>query len=106
MIRKLVMTVSILALVPFAVTAAEDDSEYGVFVDKPGVEEAYAYCSACHSERLVAQNGLTRDGWIELMEWMVDEQEMDPVEEPDYKRVLDYLTKNYGIDRPNFPKNK
>lgn len=82
--------------------AAEGD--YGVLVDKPGVEEAYAYCAACHSERLVAQQGLTRERWESLLEWMVEEQGMAELEEPDRSIVLDYLSEQYGPDRPNFPR--
>jgi cytochrome c len=79
--------------------------EYGFFAVAEGVDEAYAYCTACHSERLVAQQGLDRHDWIELLEWMVEEQSMAEIEEPDLSIVLDYLTTNYNIDRPNFPKN-
>jgi cytochrome c len=83
----------------------EEPPEYGVFAVADGVDEAYAYCSACHSERLVAQQGLDRADWIEVLEWMVDEQSMAKIEEPDLSIVLDYLTTNYNIDRPNFPRN-
>lgn len=77
--------------------------EFGVLFVADGVEETYAYCTACHSDRLVAQQGLTRDGWAELIEWMVDDQGMAELEEPDYTIVLDYLSANYNTDRPNFP---
>ncbi|MBE7636496.1 aldehyde dehydrogenase [Sneathiella sp. P13V-1] len=87
-----------------AFASGDSDSEYGVLIDKPGAEETFIYCSACHSERIVAQQGLDRKGWIELLQWMVDEQEMDPIEEPDYSLVIDYLSKHYNLDRPNFPK--
>ena len=83
----------------------EGEAEFGVLVVETGVEETFIYCAACHSERIVAQQGLTRDGWIGLLEWMVDEQEMDVIEEPDYTLIVDYLARNYGGDRPNFPRN-
>ncbi|WP_206057287.1 hypothetical protein [Nitratireductor sp. XY-223] len=86
-------------------SAGDDDYEYGILVDDAGVEETFIYCTACHSERIVAQQGITRDGWVEMLEWMVDEQEMEEIEEPDYTLVVDYLAKNYGVDRPNFPTN-
>lgn len=91
-----------LVTAPFTLSAQED-SKYGVLVEGKGAEETYTYCSACHSERLVAQQGLTREGWSELMQWMVEEQGMAPIQEPDRTRILDYLAKNYGPDRPNFP---
>lgn len=75
----------------------------GVLVDEEGAEETYAYCTACHSERIVAQQGLTRADWEELLEQMVEENGMNPIEEPDLGRVLAYLATHYGPDRPNFP---
>lgn len=78
--------------------------DLGVLVAGEGVEETYAYCTACHSERIVAQQGLTRSDWDELLEQMVEENGMSPIEEPDLGRVLDYLAIHYGVDRPNFPK--
>ena len=77
--------------------------DLGVLVAGAGAEEAYAYCTACHSERIVAQQGLTRTDWEELLEQMVEENGMNPIGEPDLGRVLDYLAANYGPDRPNFP---
>jgi cytochrome c len=96
-----------LANAPGAEAAAsvpdDEDRDYGVLVDAPGVEKTFAYCTACHSEMIVAQQGKTRKHWAELLEWMVEEQGMTPIEEPDLSVVLDYLAANYGEDRPNFP---
>ena len=75
----------------------------GVLIAAQGAEETYAYCTVCHSERIVAQQGLTRPDWDELLEQMVEENGMNPIGEPDLGRVLDYLAANYGPDRPNFP---
>ena len=77
--------------------------DLGVLVAGEGAGETHAYCTVCHSERIVAQQGLTRADWEELLEQMVEENGMNPIEEPDLGRVLDYLTTNYGPDRPNFP---
>ena len=76
----------------------------GVLVAGEGAEETHAYCTACHSERIVAQQGLTRTDWEELLEQMVEENGMTPIEEPDLGRVLSYLAAHYGPDRPNFPR--
>ena len=79
--------------------------DLGVLVAGEGAWETHAYCSVCHSERIVAQQGLTRADWEELLEQMVEEHGMSPVEEPDLGRVLGYLTANYGPDRPNFSRH-
>ncbi len=93
------------AAAPAAAEAVEEEYEFGILFDAPGVEETYYACSACHSEMIVAQQGLTRDGWIELFEWMVEDQGMSEIEEPDLTIILDYLSEHYGEDRPNFPGN-
>ena len=91
------------AAAPAAPSPARD---LGLLVAGEGAAETHAYCTACHSERIVAQQGLTRPDWDELLEQMVEEHEMAPIEEPVRARVLDYLAMNYGIDRPNFPRPK
>ncbi|MEP3246900.1 MAG: aldehyde dehydrogenase [Sneathiella sp.] len=101
---KSVAFAAMVSLAVFPAVAAEEEPEFGLLVEKPGVEETHAYCSACHSERIVAQQGLTRKDWAELLEWMIEEQEMELIEEPDYTIILDYLDKHYNTDRPNFPR--
>ena len=75
----------------------------GVLVAGDGATETYAYCIACHSERLVAQQGLTREGWEEVIVLMMEEHGMAPIESPSLQRVLGYLSTHYGPDRPNYP---
>ena len=75
----------------------------GVLVSGEGAAETYAYCIICHSERLVAQQGLTRQGWEEVVELMVEEHGMAPIASPVLDRVLGYLSTHYGPDRPNYP---
>ena len=85
-------------------TAPSPARDLGLLVAGEGAFETHAYCTACHSERIVAQQGLTRPDWDELLEQMVEEHEMTAIEEPDRARVLDYLAAHYGTDRPNFPR--
>jgi cytochrome c len=87
-------------------TAKQTPANIGKLFRAPGAQKTFMYCSACHSERIVTQQGLTKSDWQELLEWMVDEQGMDEISEPDYTTVINYLSTNYGIDRPNFPNNK
>lgn len=77
--------------------AVED--ELGGIPVAPGAEETYYTCAACHSFLLVAQQGLSRESWEETLDWMVEEQEMEPLDEPDRKLIVDYLTKYFGTDR-------
>ena len=87
-----------------ATNAVGEESEYGLLVEAPGVEETFIYCTACHSEMIVAQQGKSRKGWDDLFGWMVEEQGMEKIPEPDRSLILDYLEAHYNIDRPNFPR--
>ena len=86
---------------------AEESPEFGILKAADGVEATFYACTACHSEMIVAQQGLSRDHWDELLEWMVDEQGMSEIDEPDRTEILDYLAAHYNEDRPNFhlPRN-
>lgn len=85
---------------------AETDTgaDYGRLVDAPGAEETFIYCTACHSEMIVAQQGKTREHWEDLFVWMREEQGMADIPEPERTKILDYLEANYNEDRPNFPR--
>lgn len=86
-----------------AETAEPAEADYGILFVAPGVEVTHAYCTACHSEMIVAQQGKSRQHWADLFEWMVEEQGMAEIDEPDRSVILDYLEANYNEDRPNFP---
>jgi cytochrome c2 len=64
-----------------------------------GAEETYYTCSACHSIRLVRQQGLTRAAWDELIDWMIEEQDMSELEAEERKLILNYLSTYYNIDQ-------
>ncbi len=81
----------------FADTEKDELAKIGLPPDK-GRDEVEAYCGACHSLRLVVQQGLSRSDWEELLVWMVEEQEMEPLGAEDRKLVLDYLSKHVSIE--------
>jgi len=63
-----------------------------------GRDEVEAYCGACHSLKLVVQQGLSKDAWDELLVYMIEEHEMEPMARTDRKLVLDYLSKHLSIE--------
>ena len=65
----------------------------------PGREDVFYACKSCHSLMLVQQQGLSRERWDDTLEWMVEEQGMNPIEdEATRDRILDYLAAHYGSD--------
>lgn len=79
-------------------------SSWGVLHDAEGAAETFAFCTGCHSEHIVAQQGLKREDWDDLFTYMVDEHGMAPIPDPFKTKILDYLSAHYGPDRPHFPK--
>ncbi len=77
--------------------------DVGALYPAEGAGVTYDYCATCHSEMLVAQQGQTREGWDDLLQWMVEEQGMQPIPEEDRETILDYLAEHYNTDRPHFP---
>lgn len=81
-----------------AVAASEDDADkWQGLQPGSGREDVFYRCSACHSLMIVKQQGLSRSRWDELLEWMVEEQGMAPIEDEATRgRVLDYLSTHFG----------
>lgn len=68
------------------------DEESGLIIDH-GFLEVKMQCGACHSTRLVAQNKFSRQGWIEVIRWMQEKQNLWDLGEMEVI-ILDYLEKN------------
>jgi len=84
--------------------AEEPDADFALLAAGSGKQETYDNCAGCHSIKLVAQQGMNKAEWLETIEWMVDEQGMDPLDGSLNELIVDYLATHYGRDRPNFPK--
>jgi hypothetical protein len=70
------------------------DSETGLIID-PGYAHIKAHCIACHSPKLVVQNRMSWETWLETIRWMQKKQGLWPLGAAE-KPILDYLAKNYG----------
>ena len=77
--------------------------DVGTLHPMPGAQITYDYCTACHSEMIIAQQGQTREGWDEILVWMVEEMGMVELEAVDRDKILDYLGEYYNPDRPYAP---
>lgn len=60
-----------------------------------GLEIVRAHCSGCHSVKLVTQNRMSRDNWLQTIRWMQKTQGLWPLGEHE-KTILDYLEKYYS----------
>lgn len=80
------------------------DADLVLLPDGTGRQETYDGCASCHSIKLVVQQGMNKAEWLETIEWMVDEQGMEPLADDLNELITEYLATHFGRDRPNFPK--
>lgn len=85
---------------PAGIAAGAAEDLHGGLPAGPGREETFDACSPCHSIRLVVQQRLTREDWNEVLDDMVAEHDMPEIEEPERKRILDYLGARLGRHVP------
>jgi len=58
----------------------------------PNRDDAFYFCTACHSFKIVAAQRMSRERWDESLDWMVERHNMPKVEGEDRKKILDYLS--------------
>lgn len=74
---------------------AKTDPDTGMLI-APGWEITRAHCTACHSARLVTQNGGDREAWADIIKWMQDTQGLWVLDDATLNTILTYLSENYG----------
>lgn len=63
-----------------------------MYPDAPNREDTFYFCIACHSFKIVAQQGLSRERWDEVLSWMTERHKMPDVQGEDREKILDYLS--------------
>lgn len=61
------------------------------YPDGPNRENTFYFCTACHSFKIVAAQGMSRERWDESLTWMVDRHKMPDVQGEERNKILDYL---------------
>ncbi|TVQ57468.1 MAG: aldehyde dehydrogenase [Rhodobacteraceae bacterium] len=84
------------ALALAGAAAAEDD--YGGLPEGEGREWVYFSCQHCHSLRTVTNQRFSRRVWDEVLDWMVEEQGMVPLDPEIRAEILDYLAEALGAE--------
>ena len=67
--------------------------------DGPDADSVRAHCSICHSPDYIEMNSpfLKRAGWEAEVGKMIKVMGA-PIPEKDVPRIVDYLTRNYGVE--------
>jgi mono/diheme cytochrome c family protein len=77
------------------VQANPDNEAPDVLPPGDGREEAFYACTACHSTALIRRSGLSRAAWDGLMDWMVEKQNMTPLDPAQRTLIVDYLAQAF-----------
>ncbi len=75
---------------------AEQQEEETVLAEGEGRSEVFGYCTACHNTALIRRSAFTRERWDELMDWMTEKHNMNPIEGEFRDTIVDYLAQHYG----------
>ncbi len=82
---------ALVALVALASPAFADERGIDDFPEGKGREETANLCAACHSGRLVSQQGMSRAQWDETLDVMTERHKMPKIEGDERTLILDYL---------------
>ena len=82
---------ALLAICVLASPALADERGIEDFPAGKGREETANYCAACHSGRIVSQQGLSRALWDETLDIMTERHKMPKLEGEERTLILDYL---------------
>jgi len=88
-VRSLLL--SAIVAVALAGAARADDRGLEDFPDGKGREETANLCAACHSGRIVSQQGMSRAQWDETLDVMTERHKMPKIEGEERALILDYL---------------
>ena len=65
------------------------------YPEHPNRDDAFYFCAACHSFKVVAAQSMSRERWDESLTWMVKRHNMPDVQGEDRGKILDYLEKAF-----------
>ena len=96
---KILASAAASLLVAASTAAAAADESRIHLKDAPDVATVRAACSVCHSSDYIEMNSrfLKRAGWEAEVRKMIKVMGA-PIPESDVPRIVDYLTRNYGIE--------
>ena len=62
-----------------------------------GLQAVIVSCTPCHSAKLVTQNRANKEGWVSIIRWMQETQNLWDLGVKE-TIIVDYLAKNYAPD--------
>ena len=79
-----------------ALAEVSHEEEFGPYWPKGETAEEVGYfCMACHSLAIIAQQGLDRKRWDDVMQWMVEDHGMPELDDETHRRFVDFLAESF-----------
>jgi cytochrome c5 len=96
---KILASTAVAVLVAVSAKAAAADESRIHLKEGPDVANVRAACSVCHSLDYIEMNSQ----FLKRTEWEAEVRKMikvmgAPIPEADVPRIVDYLTRNYGVE--------
>lgn len=82
-----------------SISATHNDSlvknDTEILVNGQGLAVVKTHCTSCHSAKLIVQNRATREGWLNMIRWMQQTQNLWDLGESE-EIILNYLSTHYA----------
>lgn len=91
MTQSRAVLLALLTLFAFASPLRADERGIEDFPEGKGREETANMCAACHSGRIVSQQGMSRAQWDETLDVMTARHKMPKLEGEERALIVDYL---------------
>jgi hypothetical protein len=89
------LSVAVLAPSAFAQTHDVRPDEIEDLPEGKGRDETFYGCTACHGLAIVTRQGLTRQGWEDMLKLMYTRHNMAELPQEDEAAILAYLTEKF-----------
>ena len=88
------LIISLIIITFCHIASAEEDIGTGLKI-APGWELVRTHCGACHSYKLVTAQRSDKNGWLNMISWMQETQNLWQFDIPTEQGILNYLASEY-----------
>ena len=99
---QIIIFILILCAFISSLTAQNKIDEETGFIIAKGFKMVKVVCTLCHSSQIVIQSRSDREGWLETIRRMQEEEGMVNLDQEIEKEILDYLSTYYGWKEGDF----
>jgi len=91
--------IALTALMAVPITRSQSASNSDL-PEGPLHAKAITACTECHEARILLQQRLSKAAWTKEVDKMIKWGAL--VEPPDHDALIDYLSTNFGVDKPEY----